>query len=307
MAKKKDKEPKPMTREMMQMENAKLFEFIKSQNFESIEELNAFLEENVMGKRIDEIVPKKKGRKSNKEKSDELMYDAYENEPEEGIPLAQQALQLNPDNIRAIIYIADFSDDIEKAVVLYKQALDIGEKELGKDFFEENKGHFWAMHETRPYMTARMQYAQCLLAMEKFEEAIKEFEEMLELNPNDNQGVRYELAKLLLHEKKYDAYSRLHREFKEEKSTVWLFNYALFLFATEGPSAKTTKALKKANKENEFILKFLTGQKEMTKEPDGYYSPGDEREATYYLMDNFVNWYNCDGALEWVMGFAGGK
>lgn len=307
MAKKKDKEPKPMTREMMQMENAKLFEFIKSQNFESIDELNAFLEENVMGKRIDEIVPKKKGRKSNKEKSDELMYDAYENEPEEGIPLAQQALQLNPDNIRAIIYIADFSDDIEKAVVLYKQALDIGEKELGKDFFEENKGHFWAMHETRPYMTARMQYAQCLLAMEKFEEAIKEFEEMLELNPNDNQGVRYELAKLLLHEKKYDAYSRLHREFKEEKSTVWLFNYALFLFATEGPSAKTTKALKKANKENEFILKFLTGQKEMTKEPDGYYSPGDEREATYYLMDNFVNWYNCDGALEWVMGFAGGK
>lgn len=307
MAKKKDKEPKPMTREMMQMENAKLFEFIKSQNFESIEELNAFLEENVMGKRIDEIVPKKKGRKSNKEKSDELMYDAYENEPEEGIPLAQQALQLNPDNIRAIIYIADFSDDIEKAVVLYKQALDIGEKELGKDFFEENKGHFWAMHETRPYMTARMQYAQCLLAMEKFEEAIKEFEEMLELNPNDNQGVRYELAKLLLHEKKYDAYSRLHREFKEEKSTVWLFNYALFLFATEGPSAKTTKALKKANKENEFILKFLTGQKEMTKEPDGYYSPGDEREATYYLMDNFVNWYNCDGALEWVMGFAGVK
>lgn len=307
MAKKKDKEPKPMTREMMQMENAKLFEFIKSQNFESIDELNAFLEENVMGKRIDEIVPKKKGRKSNKEKSDELMYDAYENEPEEGIPLAQQALQLNPDNIRAIIYIADFSDDIEKAVVLYKQALDIGEKELGKDFFEENKGHFWAMHETRPYMTARMQYAQCLLAMEKFEEAIKEFEEMLELNPNDNQGVRYELAKLLLHEKKYDAYSRLHREFKEEKSTVWLFNYALFLFATEGPSAKTTKALKKANKENEFILKFLTGQKEMTKEPDGYYSPGDEREATYYLMDNFVNWYNCDGALEWVMGFAGVK
>ena len=61
MAKKIQEEPeKPMNHEMIQMENAKLFEYLQNQNFGSVEEMNEFLQQNVNEKRVDEIILPKK-------------------------------------------------------------------------------------------------------------------------------------------------------------------------------------------------------------------------------------------------------
>ncbi len=304
MAKKKQEEPeKLMNREMIQMDNAKLFEYLQSKNFGSVEEMNEFLQQNVNGKRVDEIVPPKKGRKSNHEKADELVYEAYDSTLLKGLKLVKEALKLNPENVRAITYLADNSADAASACKLYKQAVEIGAKQLGAQFFKENKGDFWAMHETRPYMTARLGYADCLNVLKRTDEAITEFEEMLELNPNDNQGVRYILASVLLKRKKYNEYLKLHKKFDDEGSTFWYFNYALYLFATEGATAKTNKALAKANKANKHVLQFMTGQKKLKNEPKDYYSPGDESEATIYLMENFRAFLDCSGAHNWLMQY----
>jgi tetratricopeptide (TPR) repeat protein len=294
----------PLTPEMMQMDNAKLFEYIKNQNFGSIEEINDFLNKNVIGKRIDEVVPLKKGRKSNKEKSDDLMYQAYDNDPVKGKKLAEEALKLNPENVRALNYLADCEENIEDAFKLYKQAVEIGAKQLGADFFKENKGHFWGMHETRPYMTAKLNYADCLDALGKTNESIKEFEEMLDLNPGDNQGVRYILASVLLRNKKYDAFYKLYKQNEDDNSAFWLFNYALFLFITEGASPKANKALYDAHQKNKNVIPLMTMKKKIKEDVPGYYSRGDENEATYYVMDNFHTWIDYPDALEWVFSFA---
>ncbi|MFH2140921.1 MAG: hypothetical protein ABIJ97_00760, partial [Bacteroidota bacterium] len=127
MAKKKKQEfEKPMTREMVQMANAKLTEYIQSLNFGSIEELNEFLQKNVNGKRIDEVVPLKKGKKSNIEKSEDLMYEAYDSNPIEGLKLVKEAIKLNPKNVRALTYLADNENNLESSFKLYKQAVEIG-------------------------------------------------------------------------------------------------------------------------------------------------------------------------------------
>ena len=301
--KEKQKSEKPMTPEMMQMANAKLFDHINNQNFGSIEEINEFLRKNVNGKRIDEVVPLKKGKKSNIEKSDDLMYTAYESNQIKGYKIAQEALKLNPENIRALSYLASNTENIDEAFVLYKQAVEIGEKQLGETFFIENKGHFWGMHETRPYMTAKLSYAVCLFAMNKTDEAIQQYNEMLELNPNDNQGIRHILSTILLNCKKYNLYFELYKKFADEISTFGYFNYALFLFATEGATMKAAKALTKANKQNKYVLQFISGQKKIVTEPDGYYSIGDESEATIYLTENFKSWVECNGAVEWVLSY----
>jgi len=304
MAKKKKQEfEKPMTPEMVHMANAKLLEYIQSQNFGSIEEINEFLQKNVNGKRIDEVVPLKKGRKSNIEKSEDLMYEAYDSDPIKSLKLVKEAIKLNPENIRAITYLADNENNLESSFKLYKQAVEIGAKQLGVEFFKENKGHFWGMHETRPYMTAKLCYADCLYALDRTEDAIMEYNEIIELNPNDNQGVRYILASVLLKCKKYNSYFELYKKFDDEKSTFWYFNYALFLFATEGATNKANEALIKANKLNKHVLQFMTGQKKFKTEPNDYYSPGDESEATIYLMENFKSWTNCIGTVDWVMDY----
>lgn len=306
MAKKKEiQKEKPMTPEMVQMANAKISDLLAQQNFGSIEEANEFFKQHINGKKIDDIVFNKKGKKSDVEKSEDLIYQAYESSPAKGLKLAKEALTLDPENIRAINFIADKEDNIEIAKILYKQSIEIGIKKLGEKYFQENKGHFWGLHETRPFMTAKLNYADCLNSQDKTEEAIKEYFELLELNPNDNQGVRYILSGLLLHKEKYKDYLMLYNSNKSEQSTFWLFNYALFLFITKGESKEADKALQAANNCNNHVIQFMTQQKQMTSfEIPEYYSPGEEDEAKCYLMDNFSIWRKHKESIFWLMKYS---
>lgn len=294
---------KPFTPESFQMDKERLLNFLQSQNFGGIEEINEFLRNNVNGKRIDEVLPLKVADLTDAEKSDDLMYEAYESSPAKGKKLAKEALKLHPENIRALNYLAEYEKKPQNALKFYQQAVNIGKKQLGEQFFIKNMGYFWGLIETRPFMTAKLGFANCLNALDWTEEAIHEFSELLELNPNDNQGVRYNLASLFLFTGKYKAYYNLYKKYKDEASAFWLFNYALYLFATEGPTAKANKALNLANQENTHVIDFMTQQKEMTKNPNGYYSPGDENEAAYYLMDNFKLWMNIENTLDWLFRF----
>ena len=294
---------KPMNRDMMQLANEKLFDYIEKQNFESIEELNKFLNNHVTGKTIDEIIPSKKGRKSNKEKSNDLMYQAYDSDSKKGIKLAKQALELNIENIRAYNYLAENADNIDKAYELFKKSIDLGEKQLGRQFFKENKGHFWAMHETRPYMTAKSGLANCLEVKGKNIEAVKIYQKLLKLNPNDNQGIRYILSGLLIHMEQYNEFEKLYLKYKDEHTAFWLYNYALFLFITKGKSNRADKALRKAYNQNKHIIAFMTGEEKPTNEVFDYYSPGEESEASHYLLDNFKLWTETPNTVDWIFDF----
>ena len=293
----------PMSLGKMQMSTERLLEFIQSQNFGSIEEINEFLKNNVNGKRIDLAVPSLRSSQSNAEKADDLMYEAYDCTPEKGKKLAKDALKLHPENVRALNYLAEQAESAEAALKFYQKAVGHGKNQLGEQFFKDNKGHFWLMMETRPYMTARLGFAHCLDALDWKVEAIAELNEMLELNPGDNQGIRYKLSGLLLFTGKYKEFFVLYKKYKDEKTTSWLFNYALYLFATEGATVKANRALLLANRENAHVIDFMTQRKEMLKNPGNHYSPGDESEATFYLMDNFRSWMIVDNTLDWLFSF----
>lgn len=98
------------------------------------------------------------------------------------------------------------------------------------------------------FMAAKFGYANCLFAMKKIDEAIAEYIELLTLNPSDNQVVRYNFAGVLLISKRYSAYFELYKKYKDEQTTFWNFNYALYVFVTEGATMKVKMALVKANK-----------------------------------------------------------
>lgn len=304
MAKGKSKGPiKPMNPEKIQMSTERLLDFIQSQNFGSIEEINEFMSKNVVGKKIDEVIPQISSSITNQQKANDLMYDAYDNPPAKAKKMATEALKLDPENVRALNFLADHEKSAEAALKLYQKAMEFGKKQLGEKFFRENKGQFWAMIESRPYMSARLGFAHCLEDLEWNDEAIKEYNELLELNPGDNQGVRYALASLLLFTKNYKQFGKLYQKYTDEQSAFWLFNYALYLFATEEPTPKANKALLLADEANPFVIEFMTQHEKMTSDPEGYYSPGDKNEAAYYLMDNFRAWMNVENTLNWLLSF----
>ncbi|MEO1513909.1 MAG: hypothetical protein AAFV95_02815 [Bacteroidota bacterium] len=279
-----------------------LAKFIGENDFKSEQELKEFLNQ-IVGKRIDEVIPKKRGRPSKKDKSMELVFEAHGLPPDEGRKLAQKAIDLYPDNVDAYIYLAEASTDIDLAVDYFQKAIEIAKKLIGEENFKEWEGHFWGVHETRPFMRAKASLAECLEMAEKFDESIKHYKELLALNPMDNQGIRYQLATILVEQNKKRDYLKLYKEFNDDASAMWRYTYAIFLFRTNGRSAKSEKALREAYNENPFVVQFLTGEippPEMLPMTMGF---GDESEAVHCLNDSGYLWLTTPDALEWVFDF----
>src|SRR3954452_16249063 len=132
-----------------------------------------------------------------------VMYEAFgSHDPEVRIKAARKALDLSPDCADAYVVLAEEARSRKDALELFEKGVAAGERALGPEAFQEDVGHFWGVLETRPYMRAREGRASTLWTMGRRDEAIGHLQDMLRLNPNDNQGVRYTLAGWLLAERK---------------------------------------------------------------------------------------------------------
>jgi tetratricopeptide (TPR) repeat protein len=128
-----------------------------------------------------------------------LLYRAFE-EPDEQqrCQLAQDALAICPDCADAYVLLAEHAPSRKEALRLYEQGVAAGERALGAEAFQRDVGHFWGLLETRPYLRARLGLAHALWTAGRRDEAVRHLQDMLRLNPGDNQGVRYTLAGFLL-------------------------------------------------------------------------------------------------------------
>ena len=98
---------------------------------------------------------------------------------------------------------------------------------LGAEFFQENKGDFWGILETRSYMRARPMLADFLVDAGRMAEAIRHCETIVQLNPNDNQGVRRTLLAYYLSTDKLEGARRPLQEYAEDDTPVFLWGRML--------------------------------------------------------------------------------
>ena len=277
---------------------AKLMQELDKQDFENVDQLNEFMK-TMQGKSLDDLPEST----TDKGRSQDLVLQAYDETPAKGKKLIKQALELDPDNADAYNYLASVENDVDKALALYRQAVEAGERALGEEFIQENKGHFWGLFETRPYMRAKSGVAGCLYAKNRVNATIEVYREMIELNPNDNQGVRYLLATILLSKKDLSDYESFVKKYEGEDSALWHYNNALYHFKKMGKSAKSDGELMKAYKFNPYVMEFMLGLKELPEEMPQFIGRGDENEAVAYIFDAIHTWGKTDGALNWMYEF----
>lgn len=289
---------KNMDRMNTEKDLAKLMAELKKQDFKSTDELNDFMS-NLMGQSLDDLPERtdKKGR------SQDLVFEAYEQTVSKGKKLVKQALELDPNNADAYNYLASIERDIDKAIKQYDKAIKAGERTLGKKFFKEEKVYFWGMLETRPYMRAKAGLADCFYAKKEVDKAIEIYEEMLELNPNDNQGIRYLLSTLLLGKKDLTKFEKFIKESEDEDCAVWNYNNALYNFKKSGRTKKSEKILLQAYNSNEFVIDYMLGNKKMPKDLPQYIGRGDENEAISYVNGAWSIWEKTAEAFDWLYEF----
>ncbi|HPA47228.1 MAG TPA: tetratricopeptide repeat protein [bacterium] len=238
------------------------------------------------------------------DQAQDLMYDAWEAPTRrKAISLAKKALKTSPDCADAYTFLAEnAAETLDEAIGLYQKAVEAGKRALGDDVFEECVGDFWMVLETRPYMRACAGLAYRLWNVGKLDEAIGHYWEMLRLNPDDNQGIRYVLISCLLKLDRDEDAERLFKEYKDDCAAFWNYSKALLDFRKRGASPTADKSLKEAIKWNKHIPQYLLGRKKVPRRSPDFYSMGDDAEAIIYVLDNKDAWATTPGALEWLAG-----
>ena len=231
----------------------------------------------------------------------DLMYEAFDARGARRAALARQALTISPDCADAYLLLAEeTASSLEEARELLEQGVAAGERALGPEPFDEDVGYFWGILETRPYMRARAALAETHWALDRREEAIQHQRDMLRLNPNDNQGLRYRQAEWLLWLEHYDELEELLAAYEDDAAAAYVYTKTLACFRREGDSLKARKLLAEARESNPHIPAYLTGRKVLPKRLPDSIGFGDESEAIDYAAGSAALWAIVPGALAWL-------
>ncbi|MBX7202833.1 MAG: hypothetical protein IT240_05795 [Bacteroidia bacterium] len=266
-----------------------------TQDFKTEADLQKFLD-GIIGQPIPSF-PKE--ALSFQEQAQDLVFEAYELPPAKAKLNIEKALQLDSNCIEAYEFLGSMERTAEIACAFYEKGIAIGRQVFGGKYLEDHKGAFWGFHETRPFMRCMQHYSGCLYTMGKVKECVAVLEEMIELNPDDNQGVRDHLLLYLIQldeKKKFEKYAKM---FNGDSMAFPLFNRALFAFKTEGETENANKQLQKALKQNKFVAAKILSKKPIT-ELANHYGIGDENEADYYVFFAQHIWQSTNGATSWL-------
>jgi tetratricopeptide (TPR) repeat protein len=270
---------------------------IGKRQFDSEAELQSFLNQ-LTGRRTDDLFG------SDDEDPSECALHLAEqamrtNDPEEADRLAGEALDMDPFCVDALSIRAQLSArSAEELVGNLRKVLQAGREALGERFFEENRGHFWGQIQTRPYMRAKCLLAQQLDAIGNNDEAIAEYEEILDLNPDDNQGIRASLLGLYLASDRLEGARALMKRYPD-RSAVFAWGLVLER-AIAGDWASAARALESARGMNQHVEPYLTGDRPLPGEPPRFYSPGDMLEGAYCALELGRAWSAHREAVDWL-------
>jgi tetratricopeptide (TPR) repeat protein len=129
-------------------------------------------------------------------------------------------------------------------------------------------------------MRARQELGELLSVADKLEDAIAIYERMLELNPNDNQGVRYALVGLYLATKRGQAASDLLSRYPGEEDYTAVFAWGRVIERwLASREADAQSALLKARTVNPFVERYLAGTRKPPERLPSSFRPGDDSEA----------------------------
>lgn len=295
------KEPKIKDNRAMEKVTSDLTRLIRDKEFTSIDDANKYLKETMHrhGGKVPETPPR-----NALESAQDMMYEAWDQKnKQERIRLARKALAISPDCTDAYVLLAEeTAASLPEAKKLFQKGVEAGERALGQEGFKEHVGHFWGVLETRPYMRARLGLAQTLWEMSEHEEAIRHYREMLKLNPNDNQGIRYILVYSLARLSRYkELEDHLEsKEYQDDCAPDWLYTKALLCFIKTGPSPEANSLLDKAKSFNPYVPDYLTGRKRIPDTLPETIKVGGEDEGYCYAEKFLPIYQRVPGAIDWL-------
>jgi hypothetical protein len=230
----------------------------------------------------------------------DIIHGAWEASGARRSALAEKALAMSPLCADAHVLLAMAEPDPAVAIGHWRAGVAAGEAAIGPAGFHEMEGAFWGFLETRPFMRALHGLAGASWTHGSAEEAIGHARRMLALNPNDNQGVRYQLLGWLLAEGRDAEAAALIDTYPEEGMAVWPWGRTLLALRRDPGASEAADALAAAMAANPHVAPLLTGAKRTPKRSPAFYGWGDANEAQVVVEEIGAAWMLTPGALDWL-------
>ena len=230
------------------------------------------------------------------------MYDAWEAPTKrQRLALARKALKRSPLCADAYVLLAEeTAGSAAEAIGLCQKGVEAGELAVGKEAFRDDVGHFWGLLQTRPYMRARAALAQALWTVGEREDAIAHYRDLLRLNPNDNQGIRYLLAAGWQEMERYEELDALLDDYAGDGTAAWTYTEALAAFRNTGDTGRSRRRLARAIQANRHVPPLLLGRPKLPRSSHDYMTMGGKDEAIEYVREFGSGWERTPGAVAWL-------
>lgn len=235
-------------------------------------------------------------------------YSGCESYEEGNLDKAERAfravLAQMPDHLDALHHLAlvlSKRDSGDQALDLWEQAVRIGHKAFPQGFEPGRDRLEWGWLENRPFLRCLHGLALAKYEDEKVEEALGLFQELLSLNPNDNQGVRAMIVQALFELSRFEGALKITDQYVDDVMPETLYGRALALFKL-GRKREATAKLKNAVRYLPLVGKELLKTKHQlprTASPD-VVTLGGTDQAYYYWEHSGHFWEEDYKALEWL-------
>jgi tetratricopeptide (TPR) repeat protein len=275
------------------------------QKFEDLDEANAAIERAEADGLFEKDVEAAAGRPLNAlEQAQELAYDAMEAMGRLKIKLARRALAVSPDCADAYVILGDASASPEEACKWYERAVDAGARAIGSERMAALQGEFWGHLETRPYMRARLALGRALGELGREDDALDHYRELLRLNPNDNQGVRYLLLPALFEQHRDEEADRLIHDYDGDIQAMWPYAQALRAFQVEADGPRARAALDNAVRTNPHVIGYLLDPESISPVTPPHFALGSNQEGAYVAEALQAAFDATPGARSWLGAMA---
>jgi tetratricopeptide (TPR) repeat protein len=265
--------------------------------FSSEEELNALLEKYLSpGKK-----PKFPKPKEPWHQAQEIAYQGWdENSVSKRTKAAQKAIKISPDGVDPYLLLAHYASSWEQALDYELKALAAAERLLGPDPFNEYRDLFWGVTITRLYMRSRFAIGYNLWKQNKLEESSQHFQDLLKLNPGDNQGARYILTAILLEMDERGAAQRLIAQYSGDMLCHWPYVRVLLHFRRKGDTPACRDLLRQALKGNPYVPYYIFEMITVESMELDTVEIGEHSEAIEHYQIYSEAWKKTENILDWM-------
>ncbi len=179
----------------------------------------------------------------------------------------------------------------------YEKAVAAGEPQIADQNSGAEEANLWAVTGSRCHLRARLGLGETLDEMGRVDDAIEIFQRLMQLNPEDDQGVRYLLLPRLMATNRDVEAARLLKA-RNDESAQWAYGRAILAFRLSGSSDASRREIQEAFRVNPHLPRVLADPEPLNTDR---YVIGSPQEAIICIEELSPVLSATPGVVDWIL------